>query len=248
MGQNYSTSFILSICSYGDIRAQTLVSIEDLRLRYPRFQLRTRIGDALIGRARSVSATEFLNDTKEPYLLFLDGDIVFRPEDVGKILGHLEGGYDLVGGCYAVKDGSQLSSQGKGGKPLELDGSLQEIDYLATGFMGISRRLLEKMVKELSLPLLHKEEWCECYPFFESGRCGSIYISEDWDFCDKAKKVGVTPYLDTSVWLTHMVTRATTVEGAIYASLQRQLTSEQSEQIKEFAQKVLHPAPSGLSG
>jgi hypothetical protein len=113
----------------------------------------------------------------------------------------------LVGGCYVVKDGSQLASWGVGGQQ-PLDGRVIPIDYLATGFMGISHRLLERMVKELELPLLHKHIWARCYPFFESGRRKSttgddIYISEDWDFCDKARQIGVQPYLHTGIWLGH---------------------------------------------
>lgn len=123
-------------------------------------------GDALIGRARSVACTAFLEKGLSDYMIFIDDDISFKPEDVEKIYEELKNGKDLVGGCYPVKQAEQLASWGN----YKIDGTVQECDYLATGFMGISLKLLEAIKDKLELPLLHPDIACRCYPFFESGR------------------------------------------------------------------------------
>ena len=53
-----------------------------------------------------------------------------------------------------------------------------------------------------------EREWCECWPFFESGRYVPelYYISEDWDFCNKARTSGYKVYLHTGCLVDHMKT------------------------------------------
>lgn len=210
---------LVTICSHRTLSAPTVASLNQLRLAELMrklnftYDLALFVGDALISRSRSQACTKFLEQTQIPYMLFIDDDIIFTPEDVSKIYNHLKSGeYDLIGGIYPVRGASQLSSYGWGGK-LEINNQIQEIEFLATGFMGISRRLLEKMVKELSLPLLNANDWSRCYPFFEAKRVLAeererggepIYISEDWDFVQKARKIGYKVFVDTSVQVGHM--------------------------------------------
>ena len=175
-----------------------------------------QIGDALIGRSRSIALSNFYWENMAPYLIFLDSDIVFEPDHLKRLYGHLKSGYDLIGGVYTVRGAQQLAHYGLNGTIL-LDGKIQEIKYLSTGFMGISKKLVGKMVKELELPICNENDWGKCYPFFENTRyqdpdSGWIYISEDWDFCNKARLVGVKPYLDTSIRLEHQGVKLWTVE------------------------------------
>ncbi len=96
---------------------------------------------------------------------------------------------------------------------METDGKLKDIEYLATGFMGISRKILNKIKDELKLPICNPNDWARCYPFFECGMWEAhkrekggeaLYISEDWEFCEKVRKVGGRIYADTSVQLGHV--------------------------------------------
>jgi len=165
------------------------------------------VGDALISRSRSQACNKFLEETDIPYMLFIDEDIIFEPHDAQKIFDSLKKGYDVIGGIYAVRGASQLSSYGWGGN-LVVDGQIHDIEYLATGFMGISRKILIKVRDELKLPLLNENDWSRSRPFFEALRFTErpvpIYISEDWDFCEKVRKVGGKIYADTSVQLGHI--------------------------------------------
>ena len=203
-----SVDLIATTVAHRNVEAETCWSFSKLyTLSRINFVWVVQAGDALIGRGRSVAIHQFLK-MGAPYLLFVDSDIIFEPEDAEKIYWHLKSGYDLIGGTYAVRGGTQLAHYGLDEGRITMDGKVHEVDYLSTGFMGISKKLMEKMINEIPLPLVSKGLASECYPFFESGRydhpkAGPIYISEDWDFCEKARKVGVKPYLDTSVRLGH---------------------------------------------
>ena len=177
------------------------------------YQLALFIGDALIGRSRSQACSKFLEETEVPYFLFIDDDIIFNPNDVTKVYQHLKSGkYDVIGGVYPVRGASQLSSYGWDAR-LDIDGQVREIEYLATGFMGISRGILNKIKDDLNLPICNPKDWSRCWPFFENGRWlaekrskggDNLYISEDWDFCEKVRMVGGKIYADTSIQLGHL--------------------------------------------
>jgi len=209
--------FILLTVCHRQITGQTAWAVEKAHLTQSmNFLWVLSPGDALVGRARSITASNFLMDNMAPYLIFLDSDIVFQPEDLQRLYSDLKAGYDLVGGVYSVRANTQLAHYGMGGK-ISLDGKIKEVQFLSTGFTGISKNMLQKMVDELKLPLLNENDWAKCYPFFETGRYidekYKIYISEDWDFCNKARKVGVIPYLDTSILLGHIGSQVFTPGG-----------------------------------
>ena len=233
---------LICVCAHRAITAPTSGSFDSLRFTDIPWVRQLLTGDALISRSRSCACTHFIEDPQQiPYMLFVDDDIQFTPEDVSKIYNHLRNGYDIIGGIYAVRGASQISSYGWGGH-FDVDGKVQEIEYLATGFMGISRNILLRMKNELNLPILNANDWSRSYPFFECGRCfnikgfeermksvfgdnqpdeattdrmikqfalrkrktgDDIYISEDWDFCEKARQLGVKIYTDTSVQVGH---------------------------------------------
>lgn len=184
-------SFTVAICSHRGTQAEAAQSIELLhQLAGNMFITRYYAGDAWIDRLRSVAATEFYkHNIWGDYMIFIDDDIVFLPEHVLVLYEDMAKlGYDLIGGLYATRSGTQLASYGlsdRGG--ITIDGKIHEIRWLATGFMGFSRRLLNDMVTKLELPLLHQGQWCENYPFFvfhthktEGGNY--MLLSEDWDF------------------------------------------------------------------
>lgn len=215
----------ITTCAHREITCGTVASME-------RFRIKTKLmymwfpysGDALIGRSRSFACTQFMEREWTPdYMLFIDDDILFRPEDVENIYDDLAKGYEIVGGCYPVKDASQLASL-----PWEdqfiYDGTVKSVEYVATGFMGVSKSALRKIKDGVPLKIVNPNDWARCYPFFESygyyGRNGDgrkrtsqdpIYLSEDWDFCEKARKVGLECYLDTKVLVEHQGLRVATV-------------------------------------
>lgn len=188
------------------VAGSTCQCMERLRLASPSMNLDYAwdfvIGDSLAPRFYSVIAYRFLKNYKAPYLLILDSDIVFQPRDVEKMLAALRSGKHVVGGLYPVADGSTFASYIS--DQYMVTGDLVEAVYLANGFKGISRAILQRLVKKLKLPLLQKGSWCECYPFFECRAANSLFVSEDWDFCDKVRAVGEKVYAHTGIQLGHV--------------------------------------------
>lgn len=208
------------ICAHRYVSNTTFKSLELLRWHTVKtkmlYYIDVQSGDALIGRSRSVACTRFLEKGLSDYMLFVDDDIQFRPQEVEKIYQELKHGKDLVGGCYPVKRAEQLASWGN----VPIDGLVHPCEYVATGFLGVSLKGLQTMVDKLNMPLLHPDLACRCYPFFESGVSKTsnddlIYISEDWDFCDKARQAGMETYLHTGVWVEHEGPTVWTVAEAI---------------------------------
>jgi len=225
--------FMLAICSHRGTQAEVAQAIELLHLMAGNsFLVRYYSGDAWIDRLRSVAASEFLKQDWADYMIFIDDDIVFMPEHVLALYDDMKnGGYDLIGGGYPTRTGSQLASYGLGEMGgIQIDGKIQEIKWLATGFMGFSKKLLQRMVDELKLPLLHKDQWCESYPFFvfcahlnEKGN--PMLYSEDWEFCEKAKQLGVKTYMDTRCMLGHIGNKCYTLDDVIHHN--QQLTDKE---------------------
>ena len=185
-------------------------------------------GDALICRSRSIAATSFMEHGKCDYLIFLDSDIVFEPIQLKKLYEDMKSGYDIIGGMYPTRSGTDNASYFWGGIAPKTMG-IQEIQFLSTGFMGITKYALQKIVKEYrypdgtALPLLHAgTEGHRSYPFFEARwKYNSIpdadgtthmWLSEDWDFCEKARQVGFKIYADLDIQLGHQGNRIVTFD------------------------------------
>lgn len=169
-------------------------------------------GDALIDRSRAIVASRFLENTECDVLFFLDDDIIYNPKEVIKIsqLMLKDDRLDIVGGAYMVKTDKNphFAIKTLDDKPLIFgeNGAIEEVMYVSTGFMGIHRRVIQKMVDSGKFPLCHPNDF-RFYPFFkptEKQVEGNwIYMSEDWAFCDRARELGSKIWVDTTVKLGH---------------------------------------------
>ncbi len=208
--------FVVVTPAWRGIEANTAMCIERAHHKQLPFIWFPQVGDALIGRARSIAATRFMEKFDSEYLIMLDSDIVFEPEQLDRLYQDMKNGHQLVGGIYTVRGGQFLAHHGVDGHLL-VDGTIREVQYLSTGFMGITKTLLQKIVDELHLPLCHPDTpTFRCYPFFENTAVEYngkwIYESEDWDFCRKVRKVGGIPECDTSIMLGHIGERIWTFQ------------------------------------
>ena len=199
--------FILGICSMGSISDFTMMSIEQLHLESPYWFKSSFHNYDTIGRARSRIATRFLATNDSNILIFLDTDVGFKPDDITKLVKAVEKGYDIVAGGYIMRDGNTFAI--RTWEPLKLDGKIHEVEYVSTGFLAISRKALEQIRDKLELPLLHANTPdAHCYPFFEAGRDltgkHDFFMSEDWDFCNKATEAGFKIYWHTGVLVGHL--------------------------------------------
>lgn len=159
--------------------------------------------ESLVTRARNEMASWFLK-TKFECHLWIDADIEFSVDDVGKLWNLCQDGADIAVGFYSMKLPNKPLSAWKDGKLVKLDECPKkpfEVDYAGTGFFMVNRRVYEKMV-----------ETSEAY-LGPQGRVSAFYMtpihndgfeSEDYNFCRRARELGFKIIGDPSINLGHV--------------------------------------------
>lgn len=192
-------------------------------------EVRLTGGDALISRARSRIATEFLREGRHTHLLFVDADIGFEADHVFRLL---ESGKPLVGGVYplkkvfwekvpdAVRRGAtdlQAASLGyvvrfapSPTQSVTLEDGFGQVAYLATGFMLIARPVLE------AVAAAHPELACVLGDINGRPETGIMFfetmidpetrehLSEDYAFCWRWRGCGGEVWADFQTRMTHV--------------------------------------------
>ena len=185
-------------------------------ISHPEFHYRPQIGDALIDRARNISASTFLNTDYDVHLS-IDSDITgFSYEDTVRMCEAAEE-YGIVGAVYVCRSPSQThpASFYLPGVMVEhaFDHTPVEVKYVATGFVAVHRWVFEKMAE--TLPLLNAREkdiGKAFYPFYMPMIYGAddpdigqdIELSEDWAFGQRAAELGIKSYVDPAIRLGHI--------------------------------------------
>lgn len=163
--------------------------------------------DSLITRARDVCAATFLKDTDYQRLLFIDSDISFTPEDVGRLWAM---GEPFVAGCYTMKVPDAPYAAWRDGELLTLDKLPNEpfcVDYAGTGFMMIDRYVFEKLIVD-SPDVVEYEEGKigKCWNFFQDPVIDGFHCSEDYFFCRMWREIGGEVWMHPKVRLKHIGT------------------------------------------
>lgn len=204
-------------------------------------------------RSRSIACSRFLTETDANYQIFIDSDILFTPDNLRRLFDDLRNGYDLIAGLFAVRGGTQPSSYGYNAK-YNLDGKIHEFEYLSTGFWGCTRKCLETIRDGCKLPLLHPRD-LKFWPFFEEKmmperESEGIFLSEDYAFCENARKVGIKSYIDTGIQLGHIGEYNYTLNDVVAhqnklraEAEQKALDEKQKQSIKDVASQI--DAPKG---
>jgi len=173
--------------------------------------LLTQANSSLITHGRSKCANFFINNTDHEYLFFLDSDIGFNPEDVLKLLSHNE---DLVSGTYPMKT-IPIRYCVDVLEPEERKGNLLKIGGNGMGFVMIRRNVFIDIAqkfpylkytpstKDSNYPLT-EAEMNNSYHFFMEEKIGDSFASEDKSFFYRARMIGYTHWLDTTIKLRHV--------------------------------------------
>ena len=148
-------------------------------------------------------------------LMFIDADIEFTPEDVAKLWNMNE---DVAVGIYAMKkpgeDWYACWKDGELVKDLDRFDGPTEVDYAGTGFMMIDRKVLQKF-KEAFPEREHDEggqpggnrpdQPGKSFAWFDPRVDGekSLYLSEDYAFCQDWRSLGGKIMCDPTVRLKH---------------------------------------------
>ena len=152
--------------------------------------------------ARNTLCAQFLKSDADR-LLFIDGDIVFTPEDVERISSHA---VDVVGGFYAKKmdgPGIEWVNAAHAAATPRADG-LELCDYVGTGFMCITRDVLETMRARLRHLAFGDGlfDWWTMGVWTEGER--RIYLTEDYYFCKRWQAMGGELFADTKCVVQHI--------------------------------------------
>ena len=240
-------------------------------LRRPGYVYRPQVGDALIDRARGISATWFLEKSDCDIHLSIDSDIVgFTPEDTERMC-ELAMTYDIVGGVYVCRtqDETHPASFYLDGEPVihAFDHTPVEVKYLATGFMAVHRRVFEKLAETTPISALKdKNHFYTFYQpmLYEDDDIGqTIELSEDWAFCQRAKDAGFKCYIDPAIRLGHIGSYTFTLEDMLRERTNPQplairrddthwsvysLGSPEEAEAAKSLRKGTYPGPVGVQG
>jgi hypothetical protein len=95
-------------------------------------------------------------------------------------------------------------------KYIQIENNLTEVKHIATGFMLMQRAMIEKMMIAYhstkytdDVNFLTGTENNYAYALFDCGVEDDHYLSEDWLFCNRWRKIGGSIWLDVTINLTH---------------------------------------------
>jgi hypothetical protein len=159
--------------------------------------------ESLVTRARNEMASWFMKTEFQAHL-WIDADIEFDVEDVGKLWHLLQGGADIAVAAYSMKLPDKPLSAWKDGKLVKIEECPSEpfpVDYAGTGFMMIGRKVYEKLAKTTET---YEGPDGRVNAFFMTPVHNDGFESEDYHFCRKAREAGFEITMDPSIRLGHI--------------------------------------------
>lgn len=162
-----------------------------------------KIGDSLVSRARNNLTHEFLKTDCE-YFLQVDSDIVFKHEDIERILSHK---LKIIGGIYPIKEKETRWCLNKFKFNFNVNSELVAVSETGTGFLLIHREVFQAISKDDPTRIYKCDMDNETkYDYWRVGVKDGRYLSEDWWFCQDAREAGFEILVDTKVVLGHLGT------------------------------------------
>jgi GT2 family glycosyltransferase len=137
------------------------------------------------------------------YLLFVDSDMVFSPQGINDLLKHKK---DIIGGLYFHRNAPHLPLAGHrtetGGTKFisEIPDEVFEVDSIGTGFLLISRNVMDEM----------KIEAGKDKPFDLRRLPNGTELGEDMAFCLRAKEKGFSIWCDPNIAIGHITKQTIT--------------------------------------
>jgi hypothetical protein len=198
--------FVAVTTTHGSIQSQFITTLTQL------FANRTfdmdiwHYVDPYIVLARNAAAADLLKGDST-HILFLDADII-DPTCSQHIQRMLDHDVDIVGGLYCKKcesPGPIWVCNALDHRPPEDERGLLQLRHIGTGFLLIKRGVFERMIEEDGDKIGYLEDVTNrpMWDFFDMPRVEGRKMSEDWHFCNEARRLGFTVYGDTKVLLRH---------------------------------------------
>lgn len=193
------------VCAYRSVSVETFESVINLLTRGT-WRYAVRSGDAWIGRARSVIASQWYRETDDDVFVMVDADMVFTPNQIEELVNRCGPGYEIVCADYPVHNGQSLAGQFlRPGHVNEY--GLVEMERVPAGCMAVHRSAVHALTK--ILPLCHGSLPIAYWPFFipymgEPIDGDNVPLSEDFAFGDRARALGLHAWRDINIKIGHM--------------------------------------------
>lgn len=172
-------------------------------------QIGSICGCSVVSRARNLLAQDMIESNCD-YLLFIDSDINFEPEDILRLMAW---GSDPKKGIVAAVPRTRSENKvyianldyDENGE-LTMNGmGLVRAERVATAFMLVRREVFITMAEahpDWTYYDKRSDRMIPCLFDFELTEEG--YIGEDFLFCDRARELGFEVWIDPSITLGHM--------------------------------------------
>lgn len=213
--------FLALPCYTGQLAVLTYKSLmhDTFRLALAGTQVRVfdELGHADIYLLRAQLLANFLADKTATDLVMVDSDVGWEPLGLQKLLSH---DVDVVAGVYPKRQEPitfMFRSCREDGEALMGDPAtgLIEVWGVPGGFLRIRRAAAEKMVEHYK----DLNAWCNSSPGNSVSRLFDPYwykgpdgenrvLSEDFAFCQRWRDIGGKVYMDPSISMAHVGTKA----------------------------------------
>ena len=170
------------------------------------WSLDTMANESLITRARNNLMAKMMSNPAATHFMFIDADIRFEPDAIFKLVAADK---DIVAGMYPKKS-YPIELNINLTKNTKIFGPLVTVSTAATGFLMFKRKVYEDLIaahpETKYIDDIGFDKTLEPYMYAifdcyinEDGH----YLSEDWAFCERAKKLGYDIWVDTRINLGH---------------------------------------------
>lgn len=167
---------------------------------------------SIITMARNSLVNEFLK-TDAQDMLFIDSDVIINPDDVLRLLAQ-HAGRDVTAGMYPRRAKDKrffLDMHFDEDGNFEFDGSLMKVQRVGTGFMMISRKIIEKLIADHpEWRYENKDGVGAVSAVFDFAVKDGKFVGEDYLFCDRVREAGGSVWVDVDISLPHIGTEAFT--------------------------------------
>lgn len=175
------------------------------------------LGHADIYLLRAQIVANFLADKDATDLVMIDSDVGWEPGGLMKLLSH---DVDIVAGAYPKRQDPITfmfrSARDDGGELVgDSETGLIEVWGMPGGFMRIRRATVEKMVAHYGAELNALDNWvpggtvCRLFdPYWIRTETGNRVLAEDYAFCQRWRDIGGKVYMDASISMAHIGTKA----------------------------------------
>ena len=203
--------FLATTCASGRPCANYVMSLTDstafLAENGIAFDYWLHCEDCHVDDARNFLVQEFLA-TEAPYMVFIDDDVGFTTEALAKLISFKDA--DIVGGAYPLKqDIEDYPTRIRADVPVmqAREDGLLEVEGVPTGFMRISRKVLETLSEKRKhmyyVPTGAQADDRRCQVIFERMMVNGKRWSGDLNFCREARQAGFKVFVDPEMEFSH---------------------------------------------